>query len=135
MATLATDTFATFLREVPSNDLSKTWAATRTLMLRKTSNTIKNLLDKMHLPVNVRLNSNFWKSPSNGTNDNKLHTIFTDLEKISNKHSIIKIVLPNCDLCYSDIFYDSFNKWSLEWSQLEHLDINFNSINTIRNIT
>jgi Ran GTPase-activating protein (RanGAP) involved in mRNA processing and transport len=128
-ATLATDTFVTFLREVPSNDLSNTWAPNRTLMLRKTSNTIKNLIDKMNLPVNVLLNSNFWKSPSNGTNDNKLHTIFTDLEKISNKHSIIKIVLPNCDLCYSDIFYESFNKWSLKWLQLKHLDINYNSIN------
>ena len=59
-ALLAADAFAATLEAVPAEDWCRTWAAGRTIMLRKTSKRVKEIVDKMRLPVVVRLSRSFW---------------------------------------------------------------------------
>lgn len=49
------NTFPNFLSIVPSEDLSKTWSANRTIMLRITSKQIKDIIDKKYLPTIIYL--------------------------------------------------------------------------------
>jgi hypothetical protein len=46
--------FAAALGAVPAEDWSRTWAAGRTIMLRRTSKRVKEVVDKMRLPAVVR---------------------------------------------------------------------------------
>jgi hypothetical protein len=52
---LAADGFAAALGALPPDDWSRTWAAGRTIMLRRTSKRVKEVVDKMRLPAVVRL--------------------------------------------------------------------------------
>jgi hypothetical protein len=54
-ALLAADGFAAALGALPPDDWSRTWAAGRTIMLRRTSKRVKEVVDKMRLPAVVRL--------------------------------------------------------------------------------
>jgi hypothetical protein len=55
-ALLAADApFAAALEAVPAEDWCRTWAAGRTIMLRRTSKRVKEVVDKMRLPAVVRL--------------------------------------------------------------------------------
>jgi hypothetical protein len=49
------NSFVDFLSIVPSEDLSRTWAENRTIMLRITSKQIKNIIDKKYLPTVIYL--------------------------------------------------------------------------------
>jgi Ran GTPase-activating protein (RanGAP) involved in mRNA processing and transport len=49
------NTLLDFLSIVPSEDLSRTWAENRTIMLRITSKQIKNIIDKKYLPTVIYL--------------------------------------------------------------------------------
>jgi hypothetical protein len=57
---LAADAFAAALGAVPAEDWCRTWAAGRTIMLRRTSKRVKEAVDKMRLPAVVRLSRSFW---------------------------------------------------------------------------
>ena len=50
-ALLAADYFAAALGALPPDDWSRTWAAGRTIMLRSTSNRVREVVDKMRLPA------------------------------------------------------------------------------------
>jgi hypothetical protein len=52
---LAADAFAAALGALPPDDWSRTWAADRTIMLRRTSKRVKEIVDKMRLPAVVHL--------------------------------------------------------------------------------
>jgi hypothetical protein len=52
---LAADAFAAALGAIPSEDWCRTWAAGRTIMLRRTSKRVKEVVDMMRLPAVVRL--------------------------------------------------------------------------------
>ena len=68
-ALLAADAFAAALEAIPADDWFRTWAAGRTIMLRRTSKRVKEVVDKIHLTVVVRLTSNFWDDDHNDHND------------------------------------------------------------------
>jgi hypothetical protein len=57
---LATDAFAVVLEDIPAEDWCRTWADDRTIMLRRTSKRVKEVVDKMHLPAFVHLSRSFW---------------------------------------------------------------------------
>ena len=48
---LAADAFVAALEAVPAEDWCRTWAAGRTFMLRRTSQKVKEVVDKMRLPA------------------------------------------------------------------------------------
>ncbi len=45
--------FAAALEAIPAEDWCRTWAAGRTIMLRRTSKRVKEVVDKMHLPLSA----------------------------------------------------------------------------------
>jgi hypothetical protein len=49
------------LGAVPAEDWYRTWAACRTIMFRRTSKRVKEQVDKMRLPVLVRLCRQLWR--------------------------------------------------------------------------
>ena len=64
---LADDAFAAALEAaVPDDDWCRTWAAGWTIMLRRTSKKVKEVVDKMRLPAAVRLSRRFWGDARNG---------------------------------------------------------------------
>ena len=58
--------FPASLEAIPAEDWCRTWAAGRTIMLRRTSKRVKEVVDKMRLPAVVRLSRSFWDA-RNGT--------------------------------------------------------------------
>jgi hypothetical protein len=66
-ASLAADAFDAALRAIPAEDWCRTWAAGRTIMLRRTSKRVKEVVDKMRMPAVVRLSRSFWDDARNGT--------------------------------------------------------------------
>ena len=59
--------FAAALGAVPAEDWCRNWAACRTIMLRRTSKRVKEVVDKMRLPAVVRLSRSFLHDARNGT--------------------------------------------------------------------
>ena len=80
---LAADAFAAALAAMPmmpSEDcLPACLPADRTIMLRRTSKKLKEVVDKMRLPAVVRLSRSFWVDSRNGTVAEKLTHIFAQL--------------------------------------------------------
>ena len=72
---LAADAFAAALGAVPAEDWFRTWAAGRTIMLRRTSKRVKEEVDKMRLPAVVCLSRSFWDDADNGTQQAKLQFV------------------------------------------------------------
>ncbi len=70
--------FAAALEVVPE-DWCRNWAAGRTIMLRRTSKRVKEIVDKMHLPAVVRLSRSFWDDVRNGTTDEKMKFVMRQL--------------------------------------------------------
>jgi hypothetical protein len=68
---LADGAFVAALGVVSNDDWCRTWAATRTIMLRMTSKRVNEVLDQMILPTVVRLSRRFWDDARNGTNREK----------------------------------------------------------------
>ena len=68
---VAAGAFTAALAGVPAEDWCRTWPADTTIMLRRTSKTVKQTVDKMRLPSDVRLSRIFWCE----------HQILTDVEK------------------------------------------------------
>jgi len=51
--------FVPALEAIPVEDWCRTWLAYRTIILRRTSKRVKEVVDKMHLPTVVRLSRGF----------------------------------------------------------------------------
>jgi hypothetical protein len=67
------------LESMPAEDWSRTWAAGRTIMLRRTSKRVKEVVDKMRLPAVVRLSRSFWDDTHNGTEKQKRQFVLRQL--------------------------------------------------------
>jgi hypothetical protein len=93
MNTLSPGTFNATLEALPAEDWGRTWAADRTIMLRRTSKRVKDAIDKMRLPVNVYMNSRANK---------KQQFSIGKLNQLGNKWNITSLELPNCD-CACDL--------------------------------
>ncbi len=90
---LAADAFVAALGAVPAEDWCRTWAAGRTMMLRRTSKKVKEVVDKMRLPAVVRLSRSFWGDARNGTQEAKLHFVFMQLVALTAR--AVKAALPH----------------------------------------
>jgi hypothetical protein len=64
---LVTDALAAALEAIPAEDWCRTWETVRTIMLRRTSKRVKEVMDKMRLSVVVCLSRSFWGDSRNGT--------------------------------------------------------------------
>ncbi len=62
-------------------------------MLRMTSKRVKDAVDKLRLPTVLSLNKAFWNNVRYGTPADKLQHILTQLEKMTYKCSMTKLVL------------------------------------------
>jgi hypothetical protein len=76
---LSADAFAAALEAVPAEDWCRTWAAGKTIMLRRTSKRVKEVVDKMRLPAVLRLSRSFWGDARNGTAKAKLQFVMRQL--------------------------------------------------------
>jgi hypothetical protein len=95
-ALLAADSFAAALGALPPDDWSRTWAACRTIMLRRTSKRVKEVLDKMRLQALIRLSRSFWGDARNGTAKEKRHLVFSQLTAVTGRCRITTLELRNC---------------------------------------
>ena len=57
------------LEAIPADDWSRTWAAARTIMLRRTSKKVKDVVETLLLPAVVHLSRDFWNDFRNGTRE------------------------------------------------------------------
>jgi hypothetical protein len=78
-----------FFSIIPSEDLSRTWPANRTIMLRITSKEIKDIIDKKYLPIFIKLNN---IRPIN------FKFIMNRLSTIVNTSLITSLNFPDCDM-------------------------------------
>ncbi len=99
---LAADAFATPLDAVPAGDWCRTWAAGRTIMLRSTSKKVQEVVDKMRLPVVVRLNRSFRDDTRNVTTAEKLQFVMTQLVVFTARCRITTLALPECEMNSQD---------------------------------
>ena len=98
-ALLAADApFAAALGAVPAEDWCRTWAAGRTIMLRRTSKRVKEAVDKMRLPAVVRLSRSFWYDARNGTTEAKLEFVLRQLAAMTARCFITTLELPRCEM-------------------------------------
>jgi Ran GTPase-activating protein (RanGAP) involved in mRNA processing and transport len=91
---LKSGVFAAALEAVPADDWGRTWADNRTIMLRMTSKQIKEIIDKMRLPVVVHLNMSFWNKIYNGTFNEKRQLVIRHLEVLASTCQITCLELP-----------------------------------------
>ena len=80
--------FAEVLGIVPSTDWCNTWDASRTIMLRRTSKKIRDIIDKIRPPTDVVLNGNM---------DIKSDDIPRKIIRLATTCHISRLVLP-CDM-------------------------------------
>jgi hypothetical protein len=71
--------FAAALDAVPAEDWCRTWAAGGTIMLRRTSKKVKEIVDTMRMPAVVRLSRSFWGDSRNGTSAEKVQIVMRQL--------------------------------------------------------
>jgi hypothetical protein len=95
-ALIAADYFAAALGALPPDDWSRTWAAVRTIMLRRTSKRVKEVVDKMRLPAVVRLSRSFWDAARNGTYQDKRQFVLRQLTFMSARCRITTLELRGC---------------------------------------
>ena len=95
-ALIAADSFAAALGALPPDDWSRTWAACRTIMLRRTSKRVKEVLDKMRLPAVVRLSTSFWGDARKGTEKEKRQFVLRQLTAVTARCRITTLELRNC---------------------------------------
>jgi Leucine-rich repeat (LRR) protein len=74
------------------------WPADRTIMLRRTSKRVKEVVDKMRLPAVVRLRRSFWDDARNGTEKAKLEFVLRQLAAMTVRCLITTLELPECEM-------------------------------------
>jgi hypothetical protein len=98
-ALLAADApFAAALEAIPAEDWCRNWAAGRTIMLRRTSKRVKEVVDKMRLYAVVRLSWSLWNDARNGTAAEKLQVVMRQLPLMTGWCRITTLALPDCDM-------------------------------------
>ena len=125
-ALLAADVFAEALATIPAEDWCRTWAAGRTIMLRRTSNRVKEVVDKMRLPAVVRLSRSFWDDARDGTAAEKLQVMMRQLAVATARCRISTLELPRCEMKGQDA--ESLAEVLGQCRELVHLDLSYNQI-------
>jgi Ran GTPase-activating protein (RanGAP) involved in mRNA processing and transport len=115
--------FAAALEAIPAEDWGRTWAAGRTIMLRRTSKRVKEVVDKMRLPAVVRLSRSFWDDARNGTADEKLQLVMRQLA-LTGWCRISTLALPYCDMEGQDA--ERLAERLAQCPALAHLDLSYN---------
>jgi Leucine-rich repeat (LRR) protein len=98
MYRLCSNAFAIALETVPDEDWGRNWPANRTIMVRKTSNRIKKIIDKMRLPTDVHWSWKFWNDSQNGTTEKKLDFMMRQLKQMTSFYKITTLVLKCCNI-------------------------------------
>jgi hypothetical protein len=129
-ALLAADAFAVALGGIPPEDWCRTWAAGRTIMLRRTSKRVSEVLDKIRLPAVVRLIRNFWDDSHNGTAAEKLKFVLRHLAALAALCRISTLELPRCEMKGQDT--ERLARVLVQCPALAHLDLsgNFNFVSS-----
>jgi hypothetical protein len=123
---LAADTpFAAALGAIPAEDWCRTWAAGRTIMLRMTSKSVKEVVDKMRLPAVVRLRRSFWDDDRNGTEKAKRQFVLGQLAAMTARWHSITLELPRCGMEGQDA--ERLAEVLAQCPALAHLDLSYNS--------
>lgn len=65
-------------------------------MLRMTSKSVKEVVDKMSLPAVVRLSRSFWDDARNGTAAEKRQFVRSQLTALTAQYRISALELPTC---------------------------------------
>jgi hypothetical protein len=120
---LAADAFVAALGVVPAEDWCRTWAAGRTIMLRRKR--VKEVVDKMRLPAVVRLSRSFWDDARDGTEEAKLEFVLRQLAATTAWCSITTLELPKCDMKGQDA--ERLAGVLAHCPALAHLDLSDNS--------
>jgi Ran GTPase-activating protein (RanGAP) involved in mRNA processing and transport len=125
-ALLAPDAFAAALEAIPAEDWCRTWAAGMTIMLRRTSKRVREVVDKMRLPAVVRLRWSFWDDARNGTAAEKLQVVMRQLAALTAQCRISTLELPRCEMKGQDA--ERLAGVLAQCPALAHLDLrnNFN---------
>jgi Ran GTPase-activating protein (RanGAP) involved in mRNA processing and transport len=89
--------FVVALEAVPAEDWCRTWPAERTIMLRRTSKRVKEAVDKMRLPVVVRLNRSFLDKDNISNDTVDIHQfVISQLNRMSIQFCITTLDLSVC---------------------------------------
>jgi hypothetical protein len=126
-ALLATDGFAAALGALPPDDWSRTWAAGRTNMLRRTSKRVREVVDKMRLPAVVCLSRSFWDDARNGTEKDKRQFVLRQLTFMSARCRITTLKLGGCALTGPQAEWLAGGVLA-QCRELVHLDLSCNCI-------
>jgi Ran GTPase-activating protein (RanGAP) involved in mRNA processing and transport len=124
---VADETFAAVLGALPPDDWSRTWAADRTIMLRRTSKRVKEVVDKMGLPAVVRLSWSFWNDSRNVTEKEKLQFVLRQLTGMSARCLITTLELSSIAITGPHAEWLAGGVLA-QCRALVHLDLNDNDI-------
>ncbi len=121
--------FIEILEKVPAEDWYRNWPADRTIMLSKTSKKIKNIINKMSIPVHIQWN---WKFFNDSHNDRifleeKINFIMMQLQKMSSLY-LYKITTLILSCCNIQINIDQLVKVLEQCPMLQKLILKDNNI-------
>ena len=123
---LTADAFAAALGAIPAEDWCRAWAADRTIMLRRTSKRVKELVYKISLPAVVRLSRSFWGDTRNGTAAEKLQFVIRQLTLMVAQCRITTLEVCNCEMKGQDA--KRLARVLAQCPALAHLDLCWNAI-------
>jgi len=133
---LAAGAFTAALEGVPAEDWCRILWTCRTIMLRKTSMTVKLIVNKMRLPADVRLSHSFWREQRNHTDVEKRNLVMTQLSLMTTWSNIITLDLHglhwcnpfgfNCPLNANTEHTNTIASVVVQCSALTHLDLGLN---------
>jgi hypothetical protein len=102
--------------------MNNTWAAGRTIMLRRTSKRVKEEVDKMRLPAVVRLRRSFWDETRNGTMSEKRNHVMRQLSLMTSWCKISTLDLHGFEWCNAEKLAEVL----LQCPALAYLDLSGN---------
>ena len=97
---LADGAFVAALGAVPNEDWCRTWADTRTIMLRMTSKKVNEVLDQMRLPTVVRLKKSFFYDDED--TEEELEFLLRQLAALTARCLITTLALPDIEMKAQD---------------------------------
>jgi Ran GTPase-activating protein (RanGAP) involved in mRNA processing and transport len=95
-------------------------------MVRKTSNRIKKIIDKMRLPTDVHWSWKFWNDSQNGTTEKKLDFMMRQLKQMTCFYNITTLVLKCCNI---QINVQQLIEVLIQCPSLQKLNLKRNNIN------
>ena len=108
--------------------MSRTWAAERTIMLRRTSKMVKEVVENLRLPAVVRLSQSFGKDGRNGTHQERQVFVLTRLEAMTAWCHITTLELTNALSYYRNDGAERLAAVLAQCPALAHLNLSGNGI-------